>query len=381
MEILLQDSSASRASLSRSTGLSKQTMSEVIRLLTDRGWVRESGIISGGVGRTAVRYEVNARAALVLGLDVGSSTIRGAISDITGAILVQSETAADPRGGMHLVDQITQMKSRLLAMCDAPEETMKFATVATPGVIDRATGKLDLAPNLPGIGDLDFADSVSKSLNCKTIFENDVNAAALGEYWEAGPHAEDHFALVSLGTGIGLGILVGGALLRGGHFAAGEIGYLPLGSDPFMPLSLERGALECAIGAAGIVQRYALAGGAAGLKVHEIFERYTLGERAALVTIQETARLATLLVLTVSAVIDPDRIVFGGNIGGRPELVALINAQLPQVTQRPLRVESGRLGANATVIGAAAIALGDMHNSLFSASDQPKRIGLPLLRR
>src|SRR5206468_2029081 len=99
MEALLRDGSASRAGLSRTTGLSKQTMSEVIRVLTERGWVRESGMISGGVGRSAVRYEIDSRAGFVLGIDLGASTIRGVMADVTGAIVTETEIPADPRGG------------------------------------------------------------------------------------------------------------------------------------------------------------------------------------------------------------------------------------------------------------------------------------------
>ncbi|MEO7223557.1 MAG: helix-turn-helix domain-containing protein, partial [Devosia sp.] len=98
MNVLLREGSASRAGLSRKTGLSKQTMSEVIRLLTDRGWVRESGMISGGVGRSAVRYEVDADAGFVLGVDLGASTLRTSIANIAGSIVKESEVTADSRG-------------------------------------------------------------------------------------------------------------------------------------------------------------------------------------------------------------------------------------------------------------------------------------------
>jgi predicted NBD/HSP70 family sugar kinase len=75
------------------------------------------------------------------------------------------------------------------------------------------------------------------------------------------------------------GILIDGKILRGAFQAAGEVGYLPLGADPFSPLNVERGALESSLGAAGIAARYHLAGGQAGTSVRDIFERYNAGER------------------------------------------------------------------------------------------------------
>lgn len=381
MDVLLREGSASRAGLSRKTGLSKQTMSEVIRLLAERGWVRESGMISGGIGRSAVRYEVDAEAGFALGVDLGSNTIRASIANVAGAIVKDSEVVSDPRGGAHLVGQIGGLKAAILAEAGIPRERLLQATVAIPGVMDPVTGRLTLAPNLDDMGGLDVASSVRQVLECKVTFENDVNAGAIGEYWETRQAHNGYFAFISIGTGVGLGILVDGKLLRGAFQAAGEVGYLPLGSDPFMPLSVERGALERVLGAPGIVARYHSAGGTQGISVRAIFDRYNQGERAAIVTIEETARLAALLVATVTAVIDPGKVVLGGNIGGRPELVELIRRILPTCTRRPVLVEGGLLGPSATVVGAAAIALGELHNSLFSPRELPNKRDVPASRR
>jgi len=244
-----------------------------------------------------------------------------------------------------------------------------------------ATGRLSLAPNLDDMGTLDVASAVRQVIECKVTFENDVNAGAIGEYWETRQPHEGYFGFISIGTGVGLGILVDGKLLRGASQAAGEVGYLPLGSDPFAPLSVERGALENVLGAAGISARYHMAGGPPGTAVRYIFERYNEGQRAAIVAIEETARLAALLVATVTAVIDPEKLVMGGNIGGRPELVELVRKILPTCTRRPVPIEPGRLGPLATVVGAAAIALGELHNSLFSPRELPNKRDVPTIRR
>src|SRR5215213_263055 len=148
MNVLLREGSASRAGLSRKTGLSKQTMSEVIRLLTERGWVREGGMISGGVGRSAVSYEVDAAAGYVLGLDLGASTIRASVANIAGTIVRESEMQADSQGGMRLIEQIEALKNSILTEANVPTGRLLQATVAIPGVMDPATGRLSLAPNL-----------------------------------------------------------------------------------------------------------------------------------------------------------------------------------------------------------------------------------------
>ncbi len=377
MERLLRDGPTSRASLSRTTGLSKQTISEVMLVLTERGWVRESGRISGGVGRAAVRYEIDPRAGFALGLDLGASTLRGVLCDIGGTIVAERQVAAT--GADQLTAQARALKDDLLRAASASPDLVQVATVATPGVMT-ADGRLDLAPSLPGVGDRDFAGELRQALECTVMFENDVNAAALGEYWEAGQSAFNHFAFVSIGTGVGLGLVLNGVLLRGATRAAGEIAYLPLGADPALPASRERGALENTLGADGIMRRYREAGGGA-VTVRDIFDRYNAGEDIARETIAETARLAAYTVLSVISVIDPDRIVLGGNIGVRPELVRLVNELMPGLQLHPKLVETSRLGPRATVLGAAAMSLGEMHNSLFSTPELPGRIGLPSLRQ
>lgn len=379
MERLLRDGPSSRASLSRVTGLSKQTISEVMLVLAERGWVRESGKISGGVGRTAIRYEIDPRAGFALGLDLGASTLRGVLCDIGGTIVAERQVAAEG-GAEQLAQQAQALKNDLLRAASASPDLVQVATVATPGVMN-AQGRLDLAPSLPGVAERDFAGELRAALECPVMFENDINAAALGEYWETGQSGYNHFAFISIGTGVGLGLVFNGALLSGANHAAGEIAYMPLGADPFAPHNVDRGTLENALGADGIVQRFRLAGGPASATVREIFDRYNAGEAAAVATIDQTASLAAQAVLSVTAIIDPDRVVLGGNIGVRPELVRLVNELMPKLQRRPILVEASRLGPRATVLGAAAMSLGEMHNSLFSTPELPGRIGLPTLRQ
>lgn len=379
MERLLRDGASSRAGLSRVTGLSKQTISEVMLVLAERGWVREGGKIAGGVGRTAIRYEIDPRAGFALGLDLGASTLRGVLCDIGGTIVAERQVAAEG-GPAKITTQARSLKDDLLRAASASPELVQAATVATPGVMS-ALGRLDLAPSLPGVGDRDFAGELRAALECPVMFENDINAAALGEYWEAGQSSYNHFAFISIGTGVGLGLVLNGALLRGASHAAGEIAYLPLGADPFAPPNVERGTLENTLGADGILRRFRLAGGSVSATVRDVFDQFNAGNRAALDTINETASLAARAILSVTATVDPDRVVLGGNIGARPELVRLVNELMPQLQRRPTMVEASRLGPRATVLGAAAMSLGEMHNSLFSTPELPGRIGLPTLRQ
>ncbi|MCF1472126.1 ROK family transcriptional regulator [Agrobacterium vitis] len=376
MDILLHQGPTSRADLAKKTGLSKQTMSEVIRTLETAGWVRVKGIVSGKVGRSAVTYEVAPDAGFVIGMDIGATTIRVAIADIAGTIVHEVEKSAGEHGGEALLAHVSGVVEASLKKARVSRSKVLLAAVAMPGVIDPETGRLSLAPNLSEIGSLDVIKALQGIFRCDVIIENDVNAAVLGESWKGSGIGLDSVAFVSLGTGIGLGVLFNGKLMRGAKGAAGEIGYLPFGADPYNSESLERGALECAIGARGILERYGNPGDG-GMTVRDILEAAEKGDAKALATVQETARLAALLVVSVHAMLDPGKIILGGNVGRNPLMVRMVKEALATSTRSSISLEASTLASRATLVGAVAIALNQLHNELFSPQDLPSEMRLP----
>ncbi|MBB4955194.1 putative NBD/HSP70 family sugar kinase [Agrobacterium vitis] len=376
MEILLHEGSTSRADLAKKTGLSKQTMSEVIRTLEESGWVRVKGVVSGKVGRSAVTYEVVPDAGCVIGIDLGANTIRIAIVDIVGNIVQEIETGCDGHAGEDLLQHVRNLVDANLKKAKIPHSKVLLAAVATPGVIDPETGTLSLAPNMAEIGNLDMVKKLQEILRCDVVIENDVNAAVIGESWKGSGIGLETVALISLGTGIGLGTLVNGKLMRGAKGAAGEISYLPFGADPYHGESLERGALECAISARGIVERYGVEQN--GLTARDILERAQQGELQALDTVRETARLGALLITAVDAILDPQKIILGGNVGRHPLMVQFIQDALPACTKRAIVVQASALASRSTLMGAVAIALNQVHNALFSPQDLPSEMRLPV---
>ena len=110
MEAIVQGGPISRASIAKQTGLSKQTISEIVRVLEQDGWVQETGRTSGHVGRTAVTYELVVDAAYIVAVDLGGTKVRVAITDLAGQIAGRGDVApTDPRGGQAVVDQIVEL--------------------------------------------------------------------------------------------------------------------------------------------------------------------------------------------------------------------------------------------------------------------------------
>ncbi|HZU91153.1 MAG TPA: ROK family transcriptional regulator [Stellaceae bacterium] len=375
-EGLLHRGPISRADLAKATGLSKQTISEVVDAFEQRGWARPVGRTSGNIGRTAVLYELCPEAGYVVGVDLGGTKVTAAIADMTCATLLEVTEPTDRRGGKAVLDQIARLAAKLARDVKAHPSRVLCAAIGTPGVVNKRTGAIDLAPNVPGFDELEVGGLLKDKLGGHVLIENDVNLALLGEIWQGRARDAAHVAFLAFGTGVGLGLAANGRLIRGENGAAGEIGYLPIGGDAFSSETRSHGALEYEIGAGGVLRRYRAAGGGAE-SVKEIFERLAAGEQLAAKIIDETARIAALAAAAVAALFDPQLIVVGGSIGGRQEFLDRLQAHAARCAPRPLDICASALQNRAGVVGALAVALNWLHEELFGLPDLPGELPLP----
>ena len=376
-EVLLHKGPISRADLAKVTGLSKQTTSEVIESFEQQGIVRPVGRTSGNIGRTAVLYELSPEAGHALGVDVGATNLRVAIADISSKVRCEAVEPTHAQGGLRVLDQIERLASRLARDMGTHLRRVRSITIATPGVVNPKTGAIELAPNISGLNQIDVIGLLSDRLGSPVRIENDVNLALLGEIWHGCAQGFANVALISLGTGIGLGLYVNGSLVRGAHGAAGEIGYLPFPGNSNMPEASSQGCLEYEVAAGGILRRYKAAGGSPDADVPSLFELMERGNELATAAITETARLAALTAAMVIATIDPKLLILGGSIGGRPEFAGRVAQQLSLVCSRSIEIRPSALSNRATITGALAIALSRLHEDLFGITDLPGAMALP----
>jgi len=376
VERLLRDRSVSRAEIARSTGLSKQTISEVMRELERDGWVYEDGQIQGTVGRSAVTYALRPDAAFVLGIDLGGTKLHVALADLQGVIVAESIEATAGDGGGAVVAQIGRMTDALLQRAGVSSQRLRGGVMGSPGIIEPASGGIVIAPNIAGLDSLDVRAALRARLGIDIAIENDVNLAAIGEHWRGNSRKARTFAFIALGTGIGMGIFADGHLIRGARGAAGEVAYLPLGGDPYDARGQRLGTLETAVGSAGIIERYTGLGGPSGSTVRDVFDQLETDE-AARITIDEVGRIVTTAILAVHSILDPEIIVMGGSIGARPELKLRIDANLGRCTREPVRIELSALGNRATLIGAIGSAIDHVHRSLFGIGKDASPLALP----
>ena len=374
LQAVVREGRISRAAVAKQTGLSKQTVSETMRALEDSGWVRETGRTTGHVGRSAATYELVPDSAFIVAVDLGGTKLRLGISDLSGTFRAYDEEPTDPAGGQAVAQQIARLLRR--AAGTKGLHRVLEAVVGCPGVPDELTGEVCFAPNIPGLDIMDFRAAVAAATGLRVRLENDVNLSVLGERWLGAGRGCDDLAFVALGTGLGAGIMVRGELLRGASGAAGEIGYLPFGADPFEPESLRVGALERELSTQGLRAAYRARTGRE-LEVPAIFDAADAGDAAADAVLQEVARMLARAVAALAAVTNPQLVILGGSIGARPELLHRVRAELPHCHPFPPAVERTILGENAALAGAAAVGLQRLPAALFPSRMAPATMPLP----
>jgi predicted NBD/HSP70 family sugar kinase len=366
LELIQRTGPVSRAQVARDSGLSKPTVSLGLAALLEARLVREVGRSTGRRGPSAVLYELNPEAGWVAGIDVGRRWVRAAIADITGSVVARSDQRAAVSSARSLISQIGAIAHGLAGEAGIGWDQVLHATVGSPGVFEPASGTVTLAPNLPGWGRHGLAEALRDELGKRIGVENDVNLAAVGERWKGLGRGVLDFGFLSIGTGVGMGLVLGGELYRGSGGAAGEVGYLPVGSDPHDPQVRRRGAFAEATNAAGVVRGARAAGMTGPLTPQKVFALARKGDPAARQVVELEARRLALGLAVVTAVVDLELVILGGGIGRNADLLLEpVERELRALSPLRPRLAVSALGDDAVLQGAVATALAAAQDWLF----------------
>jgi predicted NBD/HSP70 family sugar kinase len=361
LEAIFREGPITRPEIAERTNISKPTVSAAVDRLVKARLVQPAGERPGRRGRTPLAFTVDSAAGYVIGVDIGSTRLRVAAIDIYGERLASLELETGAVG-----EQIVAAVRRLEGELSATHRELLALGVSTPGVVDPATRRVtSLAWHVSATGELDSLAGLEGRFGVPVRVDNDINMAAVGEKWRGLAGGASTFVFVSVGAGVGMGIVIGDELFRGVHGAAGEIGYLPLARDPFAAQHRRLGGLEDEIGADGILAAFRAAGGEAG-SAREVLERARDGDEAAGAVVEAAAQRIGLAIATVCAVVDPELVVLGGRIGGSRELLPAVRATVGRLLPLPTRIEVSVLAERAALEGALAMALRDARDRLFS---------------
>jgi predicted NBD/HSP70 family sugar kinase len=336
----------SRAEVARQTGISRPTVSLVLRSLLEDGLVRETAHDPEGPHYGAVYYEADPEAAVVLGVDFGSRAVRAALCDLSGGVRAKEEIRS--RGSVEeRIEALASSVRSLLRTSKLPGDLLENAVVALPAVVHPTEGRVSEA-DLPGLGVSDLREQLEQALRVPVALENDVNLAAVAEQRRGVAQDVADFAFLLVGAGLGAAVMLDWKLHRGHNGNAGELDAVRNGrADDVDPCaaSLSQLAAELAVGKEGVFEP--------PFEVQELFAAARAGDATGIAVVEEAARRIALHVLPLAATLDLPLVVLGGSVGANPALLEPLRRHLDDLLPFPApRVEVSALGEAAVIEGA-----------------------------
>jgi glucokinase len=306
-------------------------------------------------------------ASLVFAVDLGGTHLRVALVDDTGKILQQLKQET-PKGDSAeaVVDALVSAAQKW----DSDRSSIVAASIMVPGAVDSEKAVVIQAPNLPSLVNVGLKAELEQRLGWPVLLENDANAAAVGEMWLGAARGCRDVISVTLGTGVGGGVILNGRLWRGAHGSAGEIGHTTV--DPFSGLKCKcgnTGCLELFASATAIVRMTRENSSSFPesvlqsdeLSAVQVYEAGRNGDELALTVFRKFGMYLGIGLANLMNLIDPQIIVLsGGAVNGwdlfAPEMYRQVGERAFRATAQQVRIARAECGDNAGLLGAARLA-------------------------
>jgi predicted NBD/HSP70 family sugar kinase len=357
---------ASRADLSRQTGLDAKTLTNVSQTLLEKGLIAAQETVVAGRGRPAEIIAVQGNAALGLGVDLGAQQITGVLLDLAGNTLAHFHEEFDsPMSKDLLLKKAEELVSKLLnATTSALRKRIQAIGLCIPGFLDRSEGLVRESVNIENFQNVPVRDIFKKRFGYPVILEESSRMMAMAELWFNQHSSESHFICIDLGTGIGMGIVHKGQLYRGAREKSGEIGHMVVDPDGRSCSCGRRGCLETVASGKALMKM------AEQLDLEKYAVKATGGKAISLAAMSGHVKAKHLLekvgesigiaVANVINLFDPDFIILNGGLVRAGELMI---APLKETVKThciagdSCPIEVSELGELAGAMGAAMLPL------------------------
>jgi len=312
---------------------------------------------------------------VAIGLDLGGTNIKGGVVDENGKVLVQGEVPTLAHEGPDkIVGRMAKLAEEMKAKAPSPPVGMG---VGSPGPLDPTTGMLYFTPNMPGWDNYHLGGKLKEKLGLNVVVDNDANVAALAEFrWGAGKSTKT-MILLTLGTGIGGGVIFDGKLVNGPRVTAGEVGHITINDKGPKCGCGNHGCMEAYVGTEGILSRAKalldLPGTVSILREMSgreyekltpalISEAGLKGDGVAISILKETGRLLGVGTASLVNLFAPEVVILGGGVARAGEFIFTpMREEIRRRAMRPasewVRVVPAAMGNDAGIVGAAALVL------------------------
>ncbi|WGD37294.1 ROK family transcriptional regulator [Lysinibacter sp. HNR] len=357
LQLMLDGTARTKTELIELTGLARSTVTGQVDQLVSLGLLRVGGESSSTGGRPPSRFVFNEKASIIAGIDLGATHGIVALADLSGTLIDSERSSIHITEGPHRVlSWATKTLTKLLSKNNLTEASLGGIGIGVPGPVEFSTGRPISPPIMPGWDKYDIPAHIQTQFNVPVLVDNDVNVLAVGEHSTVWKDTSD-FIFVKVSTGIGAGIISGGALQRGSQGSAGDLGNVAVPYSTDSPRDpLDQRNLESIAGGPAIAAQLKEAGlDAEGS--HDVVQLLQSGNPEAIAATRQAGRELGESLVWVVSLLNPSVIAIGGCISRAGEhLLAgvrevVYKKSIPLASQH-LTIVQSQTGSLAGALGA-----------------------------
>lgn len=371
LTLIHQTGSISRAAIARTTGLSATTVSLLVSVLLESGFVQESGIGESSGGRPPILVEFNYSFRYLLGLDMGATHLTVVLMNLAGEVAARRyrryDVAHRPAG---TVETMLTLVEETMAAAGKSRATVLGMGVAVAAPLEGERHDRPSNIVLPAWNGFDLIGALQERLSLPIYVENDANAGAIAEKWWGKGAEHNNMAYIKLGTGVGSGLITNGVIYRGDGGTAGEIGHIPIDVNGPPCRCGKRGCLESFIGAPALIARVEQMRLQANPRetaarpetIHALIDAAHAGDVHCREVLEQAGRYLGLGVSNLLNLLNPSLIVLGGELAEAGDF--FLDAVRSSVRERAMlkaaqeaEISFSGLGDDAVAVGAATVVL------------------------
>ena len=365
----------SRHVLAERLDYSKSKANALVAALLDEGLLDEVGLQDSSGGRRAETLQLSASLGVLIGANLGATSMQLAILKPDLTVLARHTEAIDVRQGPGVVlARMRVLMRELLARCALAARQVIAVGIGVPGPVDFESGQLVNPPLMPDWGGFSIRDYLREDYAAPVFVDNDVNLMALGELWRL-QRSLQNFLVIKIGTGIGCGIVCHGEVYRGANGSAGDVGHICVDRSGPLCHCGNRGCVEAMAGAQAI-SRMAVDAANAGhspmlagrllaqgaLTAEDVAQASRAGDVAANAIIQRAGNLVGEMLASVVNFFNPSNVFIAGRIASMgPLFLASVRQSVYQrslaLSTRQLEIQYTPLADDAGLIGAGVLAM------------------------
>lgn len=356
LEIIKQQSPISRMEIAKVTGMSPTTITRIVNELYMQGFVRETELVTSGVGRRATLLDVCPDVLYTIGVELDKSIIKIGIVNYIGEIVAWQNVSREPSEKYEeTLEKVTLHTKELISLYHIPTEKIIGVAVGLPGLIDYQNGIVNVSDQLKW-KNVSLAADLRKLIGFEVMIDNELKMKIVAENFTGRAKDSQNAVLVGIGSGIGSAIILNGQIYRGESNNAGEIGHTVL--DPTGNV--------CSCGKIGCLATYisegAIVSDARKVKditsIANVFESHRKGESWALNIMDRTSTYIALAISNILCLYNPEVIILSGNtIQNFPEIKEAIERKCELYIWEPIKdkvkIVYSELSDRGVVLGAA----------------------------